>query len=199
MADPTETEFPKGNVAKTLRAILNQDLKSQDVETISVVLFAHLVLEDYLSRIFYAMLVNDMPRKVSGCGTEGEQQAMQVANQRMEDKIWEKARDTSFIKKLEYFEPCLKEWFPELPTKIRELNRVRNSILHGKKINEVVCGDHSIWSEKGIEMYFLDAQSAGNQLNKFHEMIDNWWAASEKDHQEVKPPMPVREKRLPLE
>ncbi len=175
----TEEGFPKGRVAETLRRILNRDLREHDVEAITVVLFCHLLVEDRLNRILYALLVYDLPRKGSG-DTEVERQAAEIANLEMEEKVWASVRQTFFVRKLEYIEPCLVLWYPKLPRCIREINSVRNSVMHGRRSEDLKFEGDSIWTELGIEKYFLRSQYDSMDLDKLHEMIDARRARAER-------------------
>jgi hypothetical protein len=181
MPDSNETKwgFPKGRVAKTLREILHRELTDHDVEVVSVVLFGHLLLEKHLNRIFYMLIAEDMPRMGAG-RSEAERLATEKANQEMEDSVWKEVRSARFSAKLAFIRPGLKMWYPEVLQTIEAINKVRNAIFHDKESEKVEFEGSSIWSEEGIEKYFIAVQMACSELPRFAEMIDAPHARAER-------------------
>jgi hypothetical protein len=170
--------FPGGRVAKTLREILNRDLKDHDVEVISVVLFGHLLIEHRINQVLYSLIAHDLPRGGGAADLDGKE--MEDANQEMEDGVWRKLTRMQLARKLDLLEPPLKFWYPEILQMIREIIEVRNAIAHGKDPEKVLFKGLSIWTEEGIEKFFIAVQSVSWELPRFAEQIDAPRAAAER-------------------
>ena len=61
MSDKTESGFPIGTVAQTLRKILYPALTEHQVEAIMVLLMSHLLIEQKINHVLYDWLKQDAP------------------------------------------------------------------------------------------------------------------------------------------
>jgi CheY-like chemotaxis protein len=75
MSDKTESGFPIGKVAQTLRKILYPALTEHQVEAIMVLLMSHLLIEQKINHVLYDWLKQDAP-----CPPEKAQEVLQAEN-----------------------------------------------------------------------------------------------------------------------
>lgn len=169
MAVTTNSGFPKGNVAQTLRKILYPELTDHEVEAIVVCLMAHLLVESRLNGLLYRWLMQDAPKP-----TEVERAS------KAEDALWNNIVKMDFSKKYTLVEPFFAPYFPNeapLPWKI---NDFRNSLFHGRAIKDAKFDGKSISDEEAVESIFLAAQAVAMQFGKFEEIIDGPHAIAER-------------------
>lgn len=173
MSEPYKSPlgFPTGRVAATLRAILHRALRPEDIEVITVVLLGHLLVEDRLSTCLFDLLLAHMPRKGPIGDAETQINKAAAATERMEQELWDQVQRTNFTSKLRYLQPCFRVWYPDLPGKLDEINRVRNGVIHRLGREPLDFDGVLIWTEEGIERYFVATQNAGHVLDDFREMI----------------------------
>jgi hypothetical protein len=169
MNESTDWGFPKGNVAGTLRKILDPELTDHEVEAIVVCLLAHLLIEGTIDNVLYRWLKQDCPES-NDVGV----------NARAHDSLWKSILNIGFAKKFSLVEPFFAAHFPEGAANVRKINNLRNQIFHGKAIKEARFEGQSISDEKTVENLFLCAQFTSMQLDKFEEMIDSPHALAEK-------------------
>lgn len=169
MADTTDWGFPKGNVAQTLRKILYPALTDHEVEAVVVCLMAHLLIENKLNSVLYRWLRQDAPAL-----TESEKQS------KAEDKLWENIVKIDFAKKYSLVEPFFAERFPDYAESPWKINDLRNTIFHGRAIQDARFEGQPISDEKTVEKIFLAAQFASDRFDKFEEMIDAPHALAER-------------------
>lgn len=161
MADTTNSGFPKGNVARTLRRILYPKLTEHEVEAIVVCLMAHLLIENTLNGLLYRWLKRDTPPLA---GREKQSNA--------EDALWKNIVKIDFAKKYSLVEPFFAAYFPNEAANPWKVNNLRNEIFHGRAIEDAKFDGQPISQEKTVERIFLAAQSVSMQLDKFEEMLD---------------------------
>jgi hypothetical protein len=169
MADTTDSGFPKGNVAQTLRRILYPKLTEHEVEAIVVCLMAHLLIENTLNELLYRWLKRDAPTLA-----EGDKQSD------AKDALWKNIVKIDFAKKYSLVEPFFAPYFPNEAANPWKINNLRNDIFHGRAIEDAKFDGQPISQEKTVERIFLAAQSVSMQLDKFEEMLDSPHALAER-------------------
>jgi hypothetical protein len=171
--DSKETKwgFPKGKVASTLKNILSKEFTNKDIDTIAVVLMLRSMVELSIERVLFLMLNYEYPHYGKGMNPK-ETQKYKILNEKMEDELWKVIVGMNFHVKLSLIEPCLKVWYPGFEKTIKEINRVRNKIAHLNKLKSLKFKNKLIWSEEGIEEFFVTAQITTKEINKFCERIE---------------------------
>jgi hypothetical protein len=161
MSNTTESGFPKGNVAQTLRKILYPGLSDHEVEAVVVCLMSHLLVENKINRVLYAWLKQDAP---------GWKEGDKVSN--AEAKLWENIVEINFARKYSLVEPFFAIHFPQEAENVRKINKLRNNMFHGRAIRDAKFNNQPISEEKTVEEIFLAAQGISMRLDTFAEMID---------------------------
>jgi hypothetical protein len=161
MSDTTESGFPKGNVAQTLRKILYPRLSDHDVEAVMVCLMSHLLVEDKINRVLYGWLKQDAP---------GWKENEKVTN--AEAELWKNIVNIDFAKKYSLVKPFFAIHFPQEAANVYKINDLRNTIFHGRTIEDAKFNGQPISEEQTVEEIFLAAQGISTRLDKFAEMID---------------------------
>jgi hypothetical protein len=161
MSDTTDSGFPKGNVAQTLRKILYPALSDHEVEAVVVCLMSHLLLEDNINRVLYGWLKQDAP------GWKEDEKVSKA-----EDELLTHIVNLEFAKKYFLIKPFFAIHFPQEAKNVLKINDLRNNIFHGKAIGDAKFNGQPISKEKTVEEIFLAAQAISMRLDKFAEMID---------------------------
>jgi hypothetical protein len=161
MADATDSEFPKGKVAQTLRKILYPRLTDHEVEAVVVCLMSHLLIEDKINRVLYAWLQQDAP------GLKGNEKVRKA-----EAELLKTIVNLDFTKKYFLVRPFFAMHFPQEAKNVLKINDLRNDIFHGRAIGDAKFKGQPISKEKTVEDIFLAAQVISMGLDKFAEMID---------------------------
>ena len=167
----TDWGFPRGKVAATLRSILSKDFSDDDVSTIAVVLMLHSLVETAIARVIFLVLTLGLPHYGKGVD-HAETDNHETLNQEMEASISDAVQRLSFRHKFELIRPCLKIWHPHLQETIQEIGTVRNKIAHLERVDDLKYNGKSIWSEEGIEEFFVSCQCAAKEIDKLWERID---------------------------
>lgn len=161
MAETTNWGFPKGNVAQTLRKILDPGLTDHEVEAIVVCLMAHLLIESRLNGLLYRWLKRDAPTpNEPGLASKSD------------DALWKNIARIDFAKKYSLVEPFFAAHFPDEASHPWRINDLRNDIFHGRAVSDAEFEGHPISEEQTVERIFLAAQFVSMQLDKFDELVD---------------------------
>lgn len=165
--DSKETKwgFPKGRVASTLRSILSRKFTNQDINAITVVLMLHSMVESAIERVLYLILVSGFPHY-------SKMKFSKQETNKMKDELSDVIEKMSFGGKLSLIKPYLKVWRSDLVVDINEITRVRNKIAHLEKIKNLKFKNKLIWSEEGIEKFFVASQFTLEEINKFWHWTD---------------------------
>lgn len=163
----TKWGFPKGKVPKTLRRILYPSLTDSEVDAIIVCLLCHLLIEEKINQVLYEWLSYDAPFP-------------KYKEEKVKDGLWKQITALGFARKFDLIYPSFSEHFKEEARHIREINKLRNTIVHGKAIKGAKFKGKAVASDKGIEEVFVSAQIAGERLDKFCELVDWRRASAEK-------------------
>jgi hypothetical protein len=161
MSGKTDLGFPKGQVAEALLGILYPGLTKQEVEAIVVCLMAHLLVEQKLNQLLNQWLQQDAP-SVQGQDTDSE----------AADDLWKTIIRMSFFQKYLLVKPYFAPYFPEQSENMIKINTLRNTIFHGKAIDDATFDNQPIAKEETIEKIFLAAQDISMRIEKFKELID---------------------------
>ncbi len=161
MPDATDSEFPKGKVAQTLRKILYPRLTDHEVEAVVVCLMSHLLVEDKINRVLYGWLKQDAP---------GSKETQKVS--KAEAELLACIVNLDFTKKYFLLKPFFALHFPQEAKNVLKINDLRNEIFHGRAIGDAKFNGQPISKEKTVEDIFLAAQVISMGLDKFAEMID---------------------------
>ena len=167
----TNWGFPKGKVALTLRSILSKEFTDDEVNTIAVVLMSHSLVEAAIGRVLYLVLNSKFPHYGTGVSAE-ETKKFGALNKKMEQNLSKVIQDINFWQKSKLIEPCLEMWYPDLVEEIRNVNSVRNKIAHLEKIDDLKFKGKLIFSEEGLEEFFVSSQCAAKEIDKLWERID---------------------------
>ena len=159
--EETVLGFPRGRVPETLRRILYRELTNSQVNTIIVVIFSHLLVEEAMEDLIFRLFTFGMPRKRS-----------KKSDEEMERKIWKNIIRTPFIRKLELIKPILYKGYPKV---IETINTVRNDVIHArKKADRITFEDKPIWEEETLAKYFHACQGAYKELSDMCELVDGF-------------------------
>ena len=161
MSDTTDSGFPKGNVAQTLRKVLYPGLSDHEVEAVVVCLMSHLLVEDKINRVLYGWLKQDAP------GWKEDEKVSKA-----EDELLSYIVNLEFAKKYFLIKPFFAIHFPQEAKNVLKINDLRNYIFHGKGIGDAEFNGQPISKEKTVEEIFLAAQVISMRLDTFAEMID---------------------------
>jgi hypothetical protein len=105
-------------------------------------------------------------------GTKNPVREAKLANEKMRNKLWDEVHGMHSPRKLSLIKPSLMLFYPETVTTLNKINDIRARLAHGKSIMSTKYGSKSIWSDEGLEDYFLDVQVVCRDLVRFHEAID---------------------------
>jgi hypothetical protein len=178
-SEKTYWGFPRGKVAKTLRSVLSKEFTDDDINTIAVVLMSHSLIEAAIERLLYLVLDSEFPHYGRGLNAE-ETKKFEDLNTKMEESLSKRIQNMSFWQKFSLIKPYLEIWYPYLVEKIEKINPVRNKIAHLEKIHDLKFEEKLIWSEEGLEEFFVSTQCVAKEIDKLWEMIDDKHALYEK-------------------
>jgi hypothetical protein len=175
MSKKTESGFPIGKVAQTLRKILDPKLTEHQVEAIVVLLMLHLQIERGINGVLYRWLRRDAP------SPPAKRQKVSQA----ENKLWDVITDMSFHNKLSLLRPFFGIDFEREANNVAQINNLRNTVFHRRDIDKAKFGGKSLAEEPMVDRIFHAAQEAIMNLNKFDEMLDAPHAYAERDAKEL--------------
>ena len=155
------SSFPgTGSLAQRLRKILYPDLTDNEVETITVCLMSHLLVESALNGLLFRWLQRDTVML-------GSTKALYEA----EEVLWKQIVKMDFAKKYSLVEPFFAISFSkDVVRDPWKINDLRNDLFHGRAIKEAKFKGKSICEESTVQDIFLAAQSARNNFGRFEEM-----------------------------
>jgi hypothetical protein len=171
MSKMTESGFPIGRVAQSLRKILHPKLTAHGVEAVTVLLISHLLIEKRINGVLYRWLRHDAP------SPPDEPQKIS----RAENKLWKTIARMSFSQKFSLLRPFFDIDFEQAVKNAKAINQLRNAVFHGREIEDAKFKGNSIAEEATIERIFLEAQEVIMNLDRFDEMIDAPHAYAERD------------------
>jgi len=178
--DRTKWGLPKGTVAKTLRSMIKPGLGDDELDAIAVVLFSHLMIEQHLDRLFYFIMSHDLNRFKLTSVRDAKKPIPELETER-EEKLWDRISNMSFGNKVNLLDPVMSIYDDTLASSLREIGTVRNKIMHDEPWQKIAFKGESIWTEGGVEEFFMGAQSCAGCIDKVHEMLsetrelrENW-------------------------
>lgn len=142
----------KGMVAKSLRKVLHSDLNDHDVETVSIILICHLMIENRINKLLY----NWMSVPIPEMGSRGDHDAV-LHNENVRKQVEDNIVKLDFTKKVAMIKPLASAlWKKEgegILKEFYEVNNIRNEIFHYLKIKEVKFKGKLLSSEDGLETF----------------------------------------------
>ena len=171
MAEESKLGFEKGAVAKSLRKILFRDLTDQEVESISVVLICHLMIEERLNRLIYKWMSKPIPLM----GREDKQKET-ILNDGVREDVYKNIEGLNFTRKVSLIRPLAKALWDEdgkeIVDEILEINTVRNRLFHKLMIKDLKFKDQFISTEDGLETFVEVAQRKLIHIDDLIELIE---------------------------
>jgi hypothetical protein len=157
------SSFPgTGSLAQRLRKILYPDLTDNEVETITVCLMSHLLVESALNGLLFRWLQRDT-------AILGSTKALNEA----EEVLWKQIVKMDFAKKYSLVKPFFAISFSEdAVADPWRINDLRNDIFHGRAIKDAKFKEKSICDESTVHDIFVAAQSTTRNLRQFEEMLN---------------------------
>jgi hypothetical protein len=115
MSNTTESGFPIGKVAHTLRKILHPKLTDHGVEAVVVLLISHLLMEKKINGVLYRWLRQDAP------SPPGKKPKVSEA----ENKLWDTIAGMTFHNKFSLLKPFLGIDFERAVASTTRINKLR--------------------------------------------------------------------------
>ena len=163
--------FEKGAVAKSLRKILFQDLTDQEVESITVVLICHLMIEERLNQLIYKWMAKPIPVM----GREDKEQE-NILNDGVREDVYKNIEGLNFARKVSLIRPLAKALWDKdekrIIEEILEINTIRNKLFHKLMIKELKFKDQFINTKDGLETFFEVAQQKLIHIDDLIELIE---------------------------
>lgn len=78
----SESSLSKGMVAKSLRKVLHSDLNDHDVESISIILICHLMMENRINSLLYKWMTDS----ITYMGSEEDEEAV-LLNKNVREQV----------------------------------------------------------------------------------------------------------------
>lgn len=153
MKEESESGFPLGRVAETIRKTISPSFSSHDVECIAVVLVSHLMIEERINALVVKWLTNNLPN-MGGKNKQGIS-----VNDIARNEIVSYVEKLDFAKKLKLIKPLgtllwgddSKDIFNDF----YKINNARVEIAHRLDIKNTRIESFSLATEEGVEK-FLD-------------------------------------------
>jgi hypothetical protein len=98
-----------------------------------------------------------------------------------ENKLWDTIARMTFNQKFSLLKPFFGIDFEKAVRSAPRINELRNTVFHGREIDNAKFAGKSIAEETTIERIFLEAQEVIMNLDKFDEMINAPHAYAERD------------------
>lgn len=164
---------PKGMVAKSLRKILHSDLNDHDVESISIILICHLMIENRINALLYKWMADPIPHM----GSIGNEEAA-LHNKNVKEQVHENVIKLDFSKKVALIKPLAtalwgKKDGKEILKEIYTINQIRNDIFHYLKIKEVTFKGKPLTTEEGLEAFVDISHQRLLNIDDLIELIDH--------------------------
>lgn len=166
----TKWGFPRGKVAQMLRSILSKEFTDDDVNTIAVVLLSHSLVEAAIEQVIYLVLNSEFPHYIKKGANPEETIKFKNLNKKIEENLSKTIQDMSFFQKFSLIKPCLETCSID---EIKNLNEIRNKIAHLKRLDDLKFKGKLIWSEEGLEEFFVTSQFVVITIDKLREWIDD--------------------------
>ncbi len=164
-------EFPVGRVAQTIRELISPNYSNHDVESISVVLVSHLMIEERINGLIIKWLTNHLP-EMSTKNRHGV-----PVNEVARDEIANYVEKLDFSKKLGLIKPLgTLLWGDDSEAIFKDfykINTARVEIAHRLAIKGVKIDNLSLGTEAGIEKFLDLAQQRLIYISDLEELIDN--------------------------
>lgn len=161
--------FPTGKVAESIRKVISPNFSNHDVESITVILVSHLMIEKNINVLLFKWMANHLPEM----STKIKDIPVHVVAKEELEKVINKL---DFAKKLNLIKPLgILLWGDDskkIFSDFYKINDVRVEIAHRLNFEKIKFENHSLNSEEGLE-HFLDlAQQRLINISDLIELID---------------------------
>jgi hypothetical protein len=168
--EETLSGFPIGRVAQTIRKIISPSFSAHDVESITVVLVSHLMIEERINGLIIKWLTDHLP--VMGSKNRHGVPVNEVARTEIEDYV----NKLDFSKKLSLIKPLgTLLWGDDSEAIFKDfhkINKARVDIAHRLDLKTVKFDNHSLGTEAGVEKFLDLAQQRLLNISDLEELID---------------------------
>jgi len=170
--EPKETlsGFPVGRVAQTIRKIISPSFSNHDVESITVILVSHLMIEERINGLIIKWLTDHLPKM----GSKNRQgvPVNEVAREEIEDYV----NKLDFSKKLSLIKPLgTLLWADDSEAIFKDFYKINNArveIAHRLDLKRVKFDNLSLDTEAGMEKFLDLAQQRLLNVSDLEELID---------------------------
>jgi hypothetical protein len=170
--EPQETlsGFPIGRVAQTIRKIISPSFSVHDVESVTVVLVSHLIIEERINGLIIKWLTDHLP-KMGSKNRNGV-----PVNDAARTEIEEYVNKLDFSKKLSLIKPLgTLLWGDDSEAIFKDfykINQARVDIAHRLDLKTVKFDNYSLGTEAGVEKFLDLAQGRLLNVSDLEELID---------------------------
>jgi hypothetical protein len=169
--DESYLGFPTGKVAQSIRKIISPSFSKHDVESITIVLVSHLMIEERINELIIKWLTSHLPKM----GSKNKRGI--PVNDAAHEEIEEYVKKMDFSKKLKFIEPLgtllwgddSKEIFKDF----YKINNARVEIAHRLNLTKIKFGNRSLATEAGVENFLNLAQQRLLNVSDLVELIDS--------------------------
>jgi len=168
--DESYLGFPTGKVAQSIRKIISPSLSVHDVESITIVLVSHLMIEERINRLITKWLTDHLP-------------SMDIINKKgfpvnkvAREEIEEYVQKMDFSKKLSLIKPLgTLLWGDDSKTIFEDFYKINNArveIAHRLDLNKIKFNNYTLGNEAGVEKFLDLAQQRLLNVSDLEELID---------------------------
>ena len=172
--EETLSRFPVGRVAQTIRKIISPTFSNHDVESITVILVSHIMIEERMNSLIFRWMTDHLP-EMSNEMSYKKRRGVSV-NEVARDEIGILIDKMDFAKKLDLIKPLgtllwgndSKDIFNDF----YKINNARVEIAHRLDIKSIKIDNLSLDTESGIEKFLDLAHQSLMKVSDLEELIE---------------------------
>jgi hypothetical protein len=169
--DESYLGFPNGKVALSIRKVISPSLSKHDVESITIVLVSHLMIEERINGLIIKWLTDHLPNM--GSINKNGVPVNDVARKEIEKYV----KKMDFSKKLGFIKPLgTLLWGDDSKAIFKDfykINDARIEIAHRLDLKRVKFDNLSLGTEAGVEKFLDLAQHRLLNISDLEELIDS--------------------------
>ena len=163
--------FPIGKVAQSIRKVISPKFSNHDVESITIILVSHLMIEREINALLLKWMTDHLPEMSTK--TKNDISVNDLAIEALEKVI----NKLDFVKKLNLIKPLgILLWgddSKDIFSDFYKINDIRVEVAHRLNFEKVKIENFSIGSEEGVERFLNLAQQRLLNISDLMELIDS--------------------------
>jgi len=163
--------FPTGKIAQSIRKVISPQFSNHDVESITIILVSHLMIERKINELLLKWMTGHLPEM--GIKTKNDIPVNDLAITELEKVI----NKLDFVKKLDLIKPLgILLWGDDskaIFSDFHKINDIRVEVAHRLNFEKIKIENLSISSEEGVERFLDLAQQRLLNISDLIELIDS--------------------------